>query len=232
MKFLRSPACFVLLFWSVDSSASVILTEDFESPVIVSGGSVRVLPTGWVSHNGSTTNKRMIYPTGSSQFNTVAPLSAPAGGNQALLLRTLNQGTFRMTGHTILNNTDYLLSAAIGNSILEEADQYWSLQLWADTNGSNSLDAPDTFLKQEFGTNGAGTAMNATSGNWITNSVSFNSSTDPSVVGQQLIVFLNNYGDANSESYYDNVMLSIVPEPSRAIMLLSGLLLLQFHRQR
>lgn len=135
-----------------------------------------------------------------------------------------------MSGSTILGNTVDELSAAIGNSLLNSSDQYWSLQLWADSNSSGSLGAGDTFITQIFGTHAS--AQNAAAGSWATNSVQFDSSAFSSLYGQQLIVLLNNFGDATSESYYDNVTLSIVPEPNRGTLVLLGLGLLLRRRAR
>lgn len=201
--------------------AAVLLTEGFESPVLSAGGSTNSLPSGWVSYSGPSVVQNVFHPTGGSRFTMSSPLQSPAGGNQIMVLGRTNSGIYRVTSSAILNDTLYEFSAAIGNSLLEDQDEFWSLQLWADSNDNSVFDAGDTFLSQQYGT--SGTTTIASPGAWAMNSTSFDSASMPSVAGKKLILFLNNYGDAFSESYYDNISLAIVPEPGRAVLILSGL---------
>ena len=212
------------------ASAAVLFTEGFESPTLTAGGTTTSLPSGWLSYSGPSVVQYVFHPTGGTRFSSNTLLQSPADGNQMMVLGRTNSGIYRMSASTILGSTQYQLSAAIGNSLLEDKDEFWSLQLWADINDNNLFDAGDSFLSQQFGT--SGTASNATAGGWAVNSTLFDSNTQPSVVGKKLILFLNNYGDAFSESYYDNVTLSIVPEPSRALLMLVGLAAAFLRRHR
>lgn len=210
--------------------AAVLLTEGFESPGLAPGGTTTSLPSGWLSYSGPSVVQYVFHPTGSTRFTSNTPLQSPADGNQMMVLGRTNSGMYHMVSSTILGSTQYQLSAAIGNSLLEDKDEFWSLQLWADINDNNLFDAGDTFLTQQFGT--SSTAINATAGGWATNSTLFDSASQPSVVGKKLILFLNNYGDAFSESYYDNITLAIVPEPGRAMLVFIGCGFLMLRRRR
>lgn len=163
-------------------------------------------------------------------FNSTGPLASPASGSQLLVLQGTNSGVYRMSGSIILPDTVFTLSAALGNSLASTLDGDWSLQLWADANNNNQMDAGDSFLAQQFGSNG--TATNAAGGEWTLNSVSFDSGLNPSYNGMQLIVFLNNYGTTSSQSYYDNVLLESVPEPSRLLLTCAALQLVVLRRRR
>ncbi|QDT11010.1 hypothetical protein K239x_30030 [Planctomycetes bacterium K23_9] len=161
------------------------------------------------------------------------PLPSPAGGNQVLELAGTNTGIFRMSGEALQINSIFTLSAAIGNdATLGAANEFWSLQLWADTNGSSSFEGSgsDTFIGQQFGS--SSTAVTAAEGQWALNSFSFETGGDDSLSGQELIVFLNNFDTGSS--YYDNVSLSVstVPEPSSVCILSVGLLALIVGRRR
>lgn len=208
----------------------MLLLETFETPTLSAGGSTSSLPSGWLSYSGPSVVQSVFHPTGVTRFKETAPLESPAGGNQLLMLGRTNSGVYRMSGTTILGGGVYAFSAAIGNSLLEDSDQFWSLQLWADSNDNGFFDPGDSFLGQQFGT--SGTATLAAPGEWAVNQFVFDSSTNPAVVGKELILFLNNYGDALSESYYDQVLLQAIPEPNRAMLLLLGGLLLGLRRKR
>ena len=98
----------------------------------------------------------------------------------------------------------------------------WSLQLWADTNASGIFEGSgfDTFIGQEFAL--TPTAVTPASGEWALNQFSFSSNTVQHLFGQEVVVFLNNFGQ--SESWYDSVSLSettasAVPEPSSLALL-------------
>lgn len=196
------------------SQAAIHLTENWENPVIASpGGTTETLPSGWQRNGGGTNDSVLVRPTDAT-FNQAGPLEAPAGGNQALRLTGTNVGVALVTTVTIQANTVYTLEAAIGNDIsAAQRNDTWSLQLWATSNGF------DTFIGQQFGTNPG--AINPAAGEWALNSYSFNSASTPGLVGQRLIIFLNNFDVRPDvgQSYYDNVQLSsepataAVPEP-------------------
>jgi PEP-CTERM motif len=197
--------------------AGNIFLENWESPAIPDGTTSTSLPASWSRFSGPTTSSLIFHPSGTADFNQTDPLSSPAGGNQLLSLSGTNTGVYRMSGVLIQADTTYTLSAAIGDDKLTPNSQYWSLQLWANTSGTGQFVGSaggDTFIGQQFGT--TATAVNPTAGNWAWNSFTFNSSTTPNLVGQELIVFLNNFDDGTS--YYDNVSLSSVPEPSSVIL--------------
>lgn len=222
--------CIFLQGVSQFASAAVIFSESFESPVVGAGGSTFALTAGWVNYSGPSTTRLISRPAGTSMFNSTGPLASPASGSQLLVLQGTNSGVYRMSGSIILPDTVFTLSAALGNSLASTLDGDWSLQLWADANNNNQMDAGDSFLAQQFGSNG--TATNAAGGEWALNSVSFDSGLNPSYNGMQLIVFLNNYGTASSQSYYDSVLLESVPEPSRLLLTCAALQLVVLRRRR
>jgi|GEM_PF-6108013 len=205
------------LLWVVASvlipnvSRAAILTESWETPEIASGATSTLLPAPWVRFSGSAADSVIFHPN-STFFNVVDPLAGPADGNQVLALSFTNTGIYRLSGALIQADTIYTLEAAIGNDLLSNfRNDTWSLQLWANTNVDGVFGSGDTFIGQQFGT--SGTAVNPTAGNWALNSYSFNSAATPSLIGKELIVFLNNF-DVHPEvgtSYYDNVRLSAVP---------------------
>lgn len=212
--------------------AAIIVEETWETPSISAGSTSATLPASWTRFSGSVNDSQVWHPDSVTNFNQVQSLESPAGGSQLLLLRDTNTGVYRMSGANIAANTTYELSAAIGNELQTSNTQFWSLQLWADTNSSGFFEGSggDTFIGQQFGT--SGTALNASAGEWVSNSFSFNSATTTSLIGQEMIVFLNNFNDGTS--YYDNVRLSQVPEPTTLAIwsLLGGIGLVAGHRRR
>ena len=190
-----------------------MVLETWESPVVLAGLTSTGLPTPWTRFSGTVIDTQIFHPNNTANFNQFESLSTPAGGNQLLLLRGANTGIDRLSGIIIQSNTNYELSAAIGNDKLAANPRSWSLQLWADSNSSGSFEgsAGDTFIGQQFGTN-SGT-INPSAGEWAFNSFSFNSATTTALVGKELIIFLNNNGTGGDVSYYDNVRLQAVPEP-------------------
>lgn len=201
---------------SAPSYADLIL-ESWESPSVAAGSSSTVLPTSWLRFSGGINNSRVFHPSNTAYFNQVQPLAGPAAGNQLLLLHGTNTGIYRLSGIFIQANTAYELSAAIGNSNMGENSQFWSLQLWADTNNSGVFEGMgfDSFIGQQFGGNVEANLPAA--GEWAFNSFLFNSETRPDLVGKQLIIFPNNYYEAGT-SYYDNVSLRAATEPNSEIV--------------
>lgn len=202
-----------LLAALVDETArGAIFTETWESPAITPGATSTLLPIPWSVFPGSSTTPEIVYPNVTSDFDQVSPLSAPAGGNQALRLGSQNTGISRLSGDLIIANTTYVLSAAIGNDGQSAVrNDSWSLQLWVDSNGNGIFDGSisDAFIGQQFGTHIG--AINPSAGQWATNSFTFDSAARPDLVGKQLVVFLNNFDLPNSASYYDNVTLTAAP---------------------
>lgn len=237
---LIALGCAVVLTVTTDGSGATLFVETWEDPALASGASSSSLPSGWQRFSGPMSSARIWHPSSAGGFSDVEPLEAPAGGNQLLVLEGLNTGVSRMSGTLIQPNTIYTLSASIGATLLTDHPEFWSLQLWADTNGSGAFEgsfAGDDFIGQQFGT--LATAVNPAPGSWVLNTFSFNSSTTPSLVGEQLVVFLNSFGDGTST--YDNVTLSAapapaaVPEPASLVLLstgASGLLRMAHRRQR
>ena len=199
--------------------------EDWETPAVSSGTTSTSLPPLWNRFSGSISDSQIWHPVGTARFDQSEPLAFPASGNQSLFLSGTNVAIYRMSGNFIQANTTYELTAAIGHDKLVANTQFWSLQLWADTNGSNGFegsDGGDTFLGQEFGISGS--AINPAVGAWETNTFTYDSTTMPSQVGKQLIVFLNNFNEGTS--YYDNIALQTVPEPTGLALALIGTLAL------
>lgn len=188
--------------------------EDWETPALPRTIISTTLPSSW-KRTGSSADSRIGHTYGTAQFNQTHPLAAPAGGNQSILLS--GGRVFRMTGVLIQTNSIYELSAAIGNNALVENTHLWSLQLWADSNNSNSFEdssGGDVLIREEYGT--SSTAINATDGDWALNSCSFDSSTMPDLTGKQLIVLVRSFGVATS--FIDNVRFATIPEPSTLIL--------------
>ncbi|QQS54829.1 MAG: LamG domain-containing protein [Candidatus Competibacteraceae bacterium] len=193
------------LFDANSTIQAIMFTETWETPVITDGAvSTSIIFGGWRRYFGAVSNSSIWNTNSSERFNQTNPLAPPAGGNQILFLSGLNAGIYRMSGLLIEPNTTYTLSAAIGNDLLTAHVEYWSLQVWADSDNSYLFEGSgrDTFIGQQFGT--TATAVNPEPGNWALNSFLFDSSTTPALVGQQLIIFLNNFG-SNAASFYDNV---------------------------
>jgi hypothetical protein len=211
--------------------------ETWETPPVAAGATSTTLPAPWVRFSGGVSNSQIWHPNSTANFNQVQPLAGPAGGNQLLFLNGTNTGIHRLSGVIIQANTTYELSAAIGNDMQTANTQFWSLQLWADTNNSGVFEGSvaDTFIGQQFGTNAG--AVNPAEGDWALNSFSFNSAGTPGLVGKELVVFLNNFN--NGRSFYDNVSLQTVvqpvPEPASLALLgltaLGGLGVRQRHRE-
>ena len=208
----------VLLVQPKCATSGVVFSEGWESPALNPGATSTLLPGNWslFSNNGSYGIWR---PDNHVNFNSVEPLASPAGGNQLLFLSGTNTGVGIVTTVTIAPETVYTLSSAIGSGQTAN-NQGWSIQLWADTSGSSTFvgsGGGDTFIGQQYGLTLS--AVNPGAGDWASNSVSFDSSTTPNLVGKHLDIFLNNF--LNGTSYYDNVTLSAatVPEPGSLAML-------------
>jgi len=159
-------------------------------------------------------------------FDVINPLAPPASGDRYLELSGVNTGIYRLSGLRLDTSKTYRLDAAIGNSKVVGDDLHWSLQIWADSDGSGIFEgsAPghDKFIGQNYGTNLG--ALAAPNGGWVRNSFTFSGSDFQSLAGQQLVVFLNNF--SSGTSFYDSVSISVVPEPSTSLMVLAGVLAL------
>lgn len=210
---LMCRATAILLFGLGQANGGVLLSEGWENPSLNPGATTTSLPSGWNLQWMNNGNYGIWNPDNTQNFNQYAPLASPAGGSQLLFLGGTNTGVNLTTNFSIEANTIYTLSAAIGNGNTTLNDG-WSLQLWATTN----VPGQDTFIGQQFGT--SATAINATPGNWVTNSFTFDSSTTPSLVGSNLVILMNNY--LGGTTYYDNVVLesqtASVPEPSSLVL--------------
>lgn len=222
------------VFLATSAGATTLLSESWETPAVTLGSQSTTLPLAWSRFSGPFDAAQIIRPAGASLFSAANPLAAPADGGQALLLNGINTGISRMTGITILPNTTYTLTAAIGND-LQTASEFWSLQLWADANANDAFNGAqgDSFIGQAFGSSPL--ATNAPAGAWATNAFSFDSAVATAVVGQQLVIFLNNFGAGTS--YYDAVVLTAtaneaaVPAPFSAALLATALLGLGLRRR-
>ncbi len=203
--------------------------ETFETPIVAPGSTSTTLPSSWTRFSGAASSSQIFHPNDSLSFNQFKSLASPAGGDQLLFLSGTNVGIYRLSGVIIQQNTSYELSAAIGSDKLLANSQYWSIQLWADSNHNGQFEgsSADTFIGQQFGTNPG--AVNPIAGEWDRNSFTFSSTNTPSLVGSELVVFLNNFGP--STSYYDNVSLVAVPEPTSLLMLSSTATLIYLARR-
>jgi hypothetical protein len=190
-----APAPYVLA-----TGATPTVIENWENPVLASGTTSAALPSPWAlfSNNGS-------YEV----VNSPTALPSPADGHQYLDLNGTNTGIAEVTDIVISANTTYTLSAAIGHVDASYGNS-WSIQLWADTNGNNVFDgsAHDTFIGQQFAT--SGTASNPANGVWTSNAFTFDSASTPNLVGNHLIVFLNNY--LPGSSFYDSIAIAQAPD--------------------
>jgi len=216
---MRCSSFFVAaaLVAAVPVQAAVIFSQDFETPAFTSpaAGSYdrhdSVLPAGFAPFRVTT------YGIGTS----ATALPSPADGSQFLFLSGTNSGVFAFAG-VIQADTSYTLSASIGN--LDNSGISWSLQLFANAVG-------DTFIGQQFAQ--TPTALIPAVNMWATNSFTFDSAAIPGVVGQQLVVFLNNYRNTG-DSYYDNVTVtallnggaSPIPEPPALASLIATMCVL------
>jgi len=218
---------------ATSAGATTIISESWEGPVLALGAESTTLPARWSRFSGPLDAAEIVRPAGAAIFSTTNPLGSPADGSQALQLGGTNTGIYRMSGITILPNTTYTLTAAIGNDV-STSSEFWSLQIWADANGSKGFEGSvaDVFIGQEFGLSLS--ALNAAAGGWATNAFTFDSAAVTTVVGQQLVIFLNNFGAGTS--YYDAVVLTSVanpadvPAPFSAALLLTDLLGLGLRR--
>ncbi|HXE54959.1 MAG TPA: PEP-CTERM sorting domain-containing protein [Tepidisphaeraceae bacterium] len=204
-----------LILWTFASPcrSALIFSDGFESPPLAAGTTAAVNADGWTSDAG--TDAAVWFPSSpTADFNSVAPLAAPADGNQLLTIVEANQNVERAVG-TIQAATLYTLTVAIGDRISDSGLHDWDIQLWAG--GSTR----QTFLGQTFRTDSG--ANNPSAGNWADNSVTFDSTTDPTVVGQNLFVLVGTYltGSNPGQSYFDNVRVDAtsVPEPAATALL-------------
>lgn len=178
------------------AGAATLYSQGFEAPALGVGFSAGSLPSDWslFSNNGA-------YGMGQS----ASALPNPAGGQQYLSLSGTNTGVDVVLGDTIAADTTYTLSAAIGH-VDSSYGASWSIQAWAGCVGCSFLGQINS---------GAVGGLEPALGAWVVNAYSFDSALTPGVVGQHLVVFLNNYLYGTSQ--YDNVTVTAVsdiPEPA------------------
>lgn len=212
--------------WQAPAEAA-LFTEDFESPVVDPTAAVLALH----GVNDWDSNGAMIWRPGAgsvpSRWNQAEPMAGPAGGNQIAFVNPNLVATID-TGVVIQANTVYTLSAAIGWDNLLPTHGSWSLQLWAN-NPTLGVDPGEQFIDQTYSTLAG--VNNPTQGNWATNSISWDSASDPGLVGSTLSVLLNNFA-AGDTVYFDNIEITAVPEPGSLALLGMGTLLVARRRRR
>lgn len=212
-----------------DPAEAALFTEDFESPAVDPTTTV----LGLDGNNGWNSNGAAIWEPGAgsvpSRWNQAAPMAGPAGGNQVLFVNSF-QVAVNDTGIVIQPNTVYTLSAAVGWDNVYASPGFWSLQLWADKSTPTTFIQPgETFLDQTYSTLAG--VNNPTQGNWALNSVTWDSASDPDLVGSTLTVLLNNFATGDTV-YFDNIEITAVPEPGSLALLGMGTLLVARRRRR
>ncbi len=220
MKFQKMVGAVILLAAlgtaSVDATSITVSNYSFEADVI-SGGDFVAYPsvTNWTigslnlpGHPGAS-EWGLFYPLTGYGFNTANPLGAPAQGNQTFAFFDILGGTASQTVGTIEGGTTYTLTVAAGWRAGTTLMPY-GLDLLANgtpmTPISSVLTAP-------------------TSGNFVDNSKTYFVPTGSALAGEALAIQLTGTGnDATAtQVYFDNIRLDAVPEPSAALMLLTGL---------
>ncbi len=202
-----------------------LFTESWESAPLPQGGNVS-LPSAslpiWIEEpfEQDAIVKRPGLAGQGTSWNQTEPFTSPADSNQMLALRhgvsNLDNGVYAVLPVQLAPNMVYSLSAAIGFDATDSSAGAWSIQLWADSNGNNALDRSlgDTFLGQVFTQETiGGIGVDPARGGWHRNHITYDSSSQAEVLGQNIIAFLNNYviGSVSSAtSYFDNLQLEAI----------------------
>ena len=173
-------------------------SRSFEDVLLANDGTSPLTNYGWtrLAGYGSAIPSAWRPASSVTDFVSVNPLASPAAGQHAAFINEPGGGAEMPLG-VIQANTPYAVTVAIGNRFAEgEGD--WSLQLWAGSATGG------TFLNQTFADQAG--VSHPIAGRWADNTVTFNSASNPGVVGQNLFIRITNYAGTRSGTiFFDNV---------------------------
>jgi len=199
-------ALFALVFASTAIASSITISDpSFETPAQSAGGFAFITGTGWTADPAG--GAPVIDFPGTNQFNAVPD------GNQVAILDDFNgPGTLSQTlAATLAANTTYTLSFFVGNDKLVPYTGY-----------AAALTAGGVTIASDAN------AVSPTAGNFLQDTITFNSGSNPAQLGQALGI---TFSDLNANSVaFDLVQLDATstvgppaPEPGGWMLLGAGL---------
>src|SRR5689334_3862670 len=179
-------------------------SNSFEQPALSPGSTASLRNFGWsiVPNSGAAQPLAWRPSDSGTDFTAVAPLAAPADGSQVALIDEGGSAFERFYG-MLQPNTRYTATIAVGDR-LNQAYGDWSLELWAGTTRGTTL--LSRVSRDDIGVADPG------NGAWANNSVSFDSASQPAVVGKSLFIRFANFAGAHpGPVYFDNLRVNVDP---------------------
>lgn len=208
------------------AEASLIVQESFENPSLGDNGftydmNTITSGTGWVR---SGTGDVCLYSPGAAftayNWTSAMPLPTPAAGNQVLCLQASNGSNATtaswlevykdFTSVQIESGKKYTLTVAIGNRICEGMGD-WSIAI-GDAQGLTPLAST---------ARGAGGLSDPADGSFKDYSCEFTA--DSTHAGHDLFAGLFRQDGCVTSCYFDNVRVTVTPEPGTVVLLVTGI---------
>jgi hypothetical protein len=184
--------------------ATITVTNPgFETPTLSDDGSVWGV-SGWPS---SAPNVAKTWNPTASWF----PSEAPEGQNIAFVNGSGNFIVQNLSGASVAADMTYTLKVDVGTR-LGDGGVGWGYSV--DLIIAGTLDAAG-ILAQDF------SSLSPSPGQFLTSTVTYTAPSSGTVIGQQLAIRLRNWG--TQQVHFDDVRLTVVPEPTSLVLLGSGM---------
>jgi len=225
LTFLRFLATVLALAFTAGAAPVTINNSSFESPGTNPGtftGGQTSGPTGWTVYNAGATNNQRFFgvwnPAGTVSYLDPVPDGANIGVVFLDNTTGIAEAGLRQTlAATLQLSTEYRLTIEVGNFRPGTPGETWDFTGFPGYRVD--LMAGATVLASDNNT------LAPAEGRFLTSTVSFTTGGSHANAGQALAIRLVNLNGAGVEVNFDNVRLdaTAVPEPSSALLMVSGL---------
>lgn len=195
-------------------AATILFTEDFESPNVTGDSNTNALPTGWASV-GNTANFEYLVEGFTGSGEQVLWIRGGGSGKTGAVVTTAS-----ILSDTVVTGSEYTVSFDWGG--LSNRPYQFEVELLAvDTGGGET----------QLGTSGV-IGNGSTNANGNVNTPESFSVTPTTNAGERLAIKITALAGGTRHNAFDNVVLEVVPEPGSLALLGMGALCLAVRRRR